>query len=349
MKYPLSVSTSSGLVAMVIRRTLARARDLEPCSDHRDARGALAAVRELAGLAVVDAELLHDTHTGAALCQELAQRRRPSVVIDARRRGVPEEVRARPAIVVLSGRIAGELDLDVIETGLLAAVGSAFRGSSPVPTPVPARPSPQRAELCDAALELIVLGVSTGGPTLLLRMLKEMTPPAIAMLIVQHMPRSETAGFAARLGEVTGQRVCEVAGGPLPLAGAIGVVRGGSDFRIVRRGDGLELRPTVVAGNLFHPSVDEVLTSAALADVAVGAAILTGMGHDGAAGALALAKKGLPVLAQRPDTCTVAGMPQSVIANGAAYRVMSPEGIAGMVNCWSAAARRARHGKAGPP
>jgi len=68
MKYPLSVSTSSGLVAMVVRKTLARASDLEPCSDHRDARGALAAVRELAGLAVVDAELLHDTHAGAALC-----------------------------------------------------------------------------------------------------------------------------------------------------------------------------------------------------------------------------------------------------------------------------------------
>jgi two-component system chemotaxis response regulator CheB len=170
------------------------------------------------------------------------------------------------------------------------------------------------------------------------------------MLIVQHMPESETAGFAARLGEVTGLRVREVAAGPLPPAGVIGVVRGGADFRIVRRGEDLHLRRTVVAGNPFHPSIDEVLTSAVLADVAVGAAILTGMGHDGAAGALAMARRGLPVIAQRPDTCAVAGMPQAAIGNGSACSVMSPDGIAGMLNHWSEIVRRgALGGKPSPP
>lgn len=342
MKHRVSISSASGLVAMVIRKTLARSNGLEPCGDQRDARGAIAAVREPTGLAVIDAELLHDEGEGAALCKALAARRQPSIVIDARRRGVPEEVGAQPAIVVISGRLAGELDLDAIETGLLAAVGSAFhhRQSPPIAAQVAARPPGARAEPHDAALELIVLGVSTGGPVLLSHMLKAVAPPAMAMLIVQHMPRSETAGFAARLGEVTGLCVCEVAGGPLPPVGAIGVVRGGSDVRIVRRGEGLELRPTVIEGNPFHPSIDAVLTSAVLAGVAVGAAILTGMGQDGAAGALALAKQGLPVLAQRPDSCAVAGMPQAVIANGAACSVMSPEGIAGMLNRWSERARR---------
>ena len=346
MKHRVSISTASGLLAMVIRKTLARSNGLEPGTDHRDARSALAAVREPTGLAVVDAELLHDRRDGAALCKELLARRQPSIIVDARRRGVPDDVEALPAVVVVSGRIAGELDLCVIETELLAAVGSAFhhRGTRPIEAHVASAPPAERADLCDAVLELIVLGVSTGGPTLLLSLLKDVTPPATAMLIVQHMPESETAGFAARLSEVTGLRVREVSGGPLPPAGAIGVVRGGGDFRIVRRGDDLHLRSTVVAGNPFHPSIDELLTSAVLADVAVGAAILTGMGQDGAAGALAMARRGLPVLAQRPDTCAVAGMPQAAIGNGSACSVMSPEGIAGMLNRWSEIARRGAPG-----
>jgi two-component system chemotaxis response regulator CheB len=128
--------------------------------------------------------------------------------------------------------------------------------------------------------------------------------------------------------------------GPLPAAGTIGVLRGGTDFRVVRRGGALHLRNAVLDGNPFHPNIDEVLTSAVAADVAVGAVILTGMGQDGAAGALAMAQKGLPVIAQRPDTCTVAGMPQAVIDNGAARWVKSPEGIASTLNSWSEAARR---------
>jgi two-component system chemotaxis response regulator CheB len=160
------------------------------------------------------------------------------------------------------------------------------------------------------------------------------------MLIVQHMPPTETPGFAARLSEESGLVVRELAGGPLLPAGAIGLLRGGADFRIVRRSGGLYLHNAVLAGNPFHPNIDEILTSAVLADVAVGAVILTGMGQDGAAGALAAAQKGLPVIAQRPDTCAVAGMPQATIDNGAARAVHSPEGIASALNHWSEAARR---------
>src|SRR5262249_2244818 len=153
-------------------------------------------------------------------------------------------------------------------------------------------------------------------------------------------PESETAGFATRLSEVSGLRVCEVAAGPLPPSGTIGVVRGGNDYRVVRRGSALHLRDAVLAGNPFHPNVDEILASAVAAGVAVGAVIMTGMGQDGAAGALAMARKGLPVIAQRPDTCAVAGMAQSTIDNGAARAVQSPDSIATTLNRWSEAARR---------
>jgi len=78
----------------------------------------------------------------------------------------------------------------------------------------------------------------------------------------------------------------------------------------------------------------------------VGAAILTGMGQDGAAGALAMAQKGLPVIAQRPDTCAVAGMPRAAIDNGAARAVQSPESIASTINRWSESARRGARSRA---
>jgi two-component system chemotaxis response regulator CheB len=338
----VSISTASAFLAVVIRRTLARSSRLEPFCDYRDAGAALAAVREPTSLAIVDAELLHDGAEGVQLRKELLARRAPSILIDARQRGVPDEVGATPSIVVVRGRAGGELDLGVIESDLLAAVGSALRQRSSLASEAPIAPSPlpERAELYDGVLELVVLGVSTGGPTLLLRLLKDVTEPAIPMLIVQHMPESETAGFAARLSEESHLCVREVAGGPMPPVGTIGVLRGGSDFRIVRRGRDLHLHHAVLVGNPFHPNVDEVLASAVAADVAVGAAILTGMGHDGAAGALAMAKKGLPVIAQRPDTCAVGGMPQAAIDNGAARSVQSPEGIASTLNRWSQAARR---------
>lgn len=126
----------------------------------------------------------------------------------------------------------------------------------------------------------------------------------------------------------------------MPAVGSLGVLRGGGDFRIVRQGAALRLRHAALTGNPFHPNIDEILTSAVSAGVAVGAAILTGMGQDGAAGAVALAQKGLPVIAQRPDTCAVAGMPQATIDNGAARWVQSPENIVSTLNRWSEAARR---------
>jgi two-component system chemotaxis response regulator CheB len=342
MSQRVSISTASSFLALVIRKTLARSAHLDPSNHHRTASTALAALREPASLAIVDAELLWEGAEGVALGKELFARRTPSIIIDARARGIPAEITLTPSIVVVRGRLTGELDLGVIETELLAAVGNALRLRGNRVSDTPASPSwpVGRAEAHGAALELIVIGVSTGGPSLLLRLFEEVTEPAIPILIAQHMPESETPGFAARLSEHCGLLVREVAVGPLGAPGMIGVLRGGCDFRVVRRDGGLHLRRAASDGNLFHPNVDLILSSAVAADVAVGAVILTGMGHDGAAGALEMVNKGLPVIAQRPDTCAVAGMPQAVIDNGAARWVQSPEVIAITLNSWSEAARR---------
>jgi two-component system chemotaxis response regulator CheB len=342
MSLRISISTASPLVALVIRKTLARSTRFDPSSDHRSADAALAALRGPTSVAIVDGDLLREGADGVALRKELAASHTPSIVIDARGTGIPAEITSTPSIVVMRGRLAGDLDLGFIETELLAAVGSALRlrgnrGGEGLASSSPSWPA---GDLAHAVLELIVIGVSTGGPALLLRLFEEVTVPAIPMLIVQHMPESETAGLAARLSEHSGLQVREVATGPLPPAGVIGVLRGGCDFLVVRRAGGLHLRDASSEGSPFHPNIDQILASAVAADVSIGAVILTGMGRDGAAGALAIAKKGLPVIAQRPDTCAVAGMPKAVIDNGAARWVQSPGAIANTLNNWSQAARR---------
>jgi two-component system chemotaxis response regulator CheB len=71
-----------------------------------------------------------------------------------------------------------------------------------------------------------------------------------------------------------------------------------------------------------HPSGDLLLQSAALTARSPVAAILTGMGSDGAAGAAAFRRRGRPVLVQTPESCAVAGMPSAAIAAGVATHVL---------------------------
>ncbi len=130
MKQAVAICTASPFMALVIRRGLARSSHLEPSGEHRSAGAALAAVRQTAGLVIVDAELFADGTDGGALGQALGARRAPSIVVDARGRGVPDGVAASPAVVVVRGRTSGELDLETIEAEILPAVGSALRRRS---------------------------------------------------------------------------------------------------------------------------------------------------------------------------------------------------------------------------
>ncbi len=209
------------------------------------------------------------------------------------------------------------------------------RGTSPPAASGGGLEAPKRG-----AAQLIVIGVSTGGPTVLLKILKGLQRPTIPTVIVQHMPRGETAGFAQRLGEECGHPVLEIGPGPLPEPPTIGLLQGGEDFSIALSVQGrLRLRPAQVPDNPFHPSVDHVLLTAAENGIATHTVILTGMGQDGAAGALALSRQGYPVIAQRPETCAVAGMPGAAIQNGAAKFIQSPEQITDSLNRWYSAVK----------
>lgn len=352
MKLRVCLAVKSTFTAIALRKSLGDYPEAQILGEERTCTGTEKLLqRQPSGLAVIDVDLFSDPDSGG-LVSLLSQRREPTILINARGTAIPAPLKGRTAIRVLTSRHPGELDIGHIQELLIPALRSAreewvqatpasrsqsipfstFASSVPAP-PVPARYT--------GTAELIVIGVSTGGPTLLVKMLRDLSTPTIPVLIAQHMPASETAGFALRLSEEIKQSVVEVGAGPIAEVGRIGLVQGGKDFQLLRGSNGrFRLKEASVPHNPFHPSIDHLLLTASEAGVAVHTVILTGMGQDGSVGALALMKQGFPVIAQRPETCAVAGMPSAAINNGSAQFIQSPEQIVESINRWFAAVKQ---------
>ncbi|GAA4218913.1 hypothetical protein GCM10022290_10130 [Sagittula marina] len=75
------------------------------------------------------------------------------------------------------------------------------------------------------------------------------------------------------------------------------------------------------------PSVDMLFHSAVPMAQNVSAALLTGMGRDGAEGLKALRNAGARTIAQNEATSVVYGMPRAAVASGAAMKVLPIEEI----------------------
>jgi two-component system chemotaxis response regulator CheB len=182
---------------------------------------------------------------------------------------------------------------------------------------------------------LILIAASTGGPEALQELFSALQPPVCPVVIALHIPAEHCGGLARHLAAVTGHQVTVGEAGPLPGAGVV-LLQGGMDHLVTVRSEGLWLRRAPTAGSVFHPNGDILLSSGAALDLAVVGVVLTGMGNDGCAGAMALARRGYPVLAQTPASCVVPGMPAAAIAAGAVREVASLGAIADRLNAWFA-------------
>lgn len=193
--------------------------------------------------------------------------------------------------------------------------------------------------------EVLVLATSTGGPRAVTELVGALRPERCPVVVVQHMPAGFTADFARHLAVRTGLDVVEAAPGLVLQPGLVAVMPGGVNSEVARDETGrLTVAPSASEAGAVRPSADIVLhTVAGLAASAV-AAILTGMGDDGTAGAQAFAERGWPVLVQDPASCVVAGMPQSAIAAGAASEILTLAAMARRLNLWLAG----KPGKDGP-
>lgn len=167
----------------------------------------------------------------------------------------------------------------------------------------------------------LIVGASTGGPPVVEGLLAELPRAAdFRVLVVQHMPEAFTARFADRLDAASDYDVREASDGDRIGGGETLVAEGGHHLRISGYGGG-RLRVSLSDDPPMHnvrPAVDVTLESAAEhVDGPLTAAILTGMGADGAEGVREVSDAGGAVIAQDEDTSAVFGMPKRAIETGA--------------------------------
>lgn len=175
---------------------------------------------------------------------------------------------------------------------------------------------------------VVVIGSSTGGPRALGSVVPNIRPDGrSAYVIVQHMPAGFTKSLAERLDSTSSLSVREACAGDRLAPDTVLVAPGDHHLRLTAAGVvELNEEPRVHG---VRPSVDVTLEGVAdhFGRRAV-VAILTGMGQDGAAGALRVRQHGGYVIAEDESTCVVWGMPRAVVERGAADRVVPLDGIA---------------------
>jgi two-component system chemotaxis response regulator CheB len=202
--------------------------------------------------------------------------------------------------------------LSATGAGMTAAVAAPGRVAS-LQSPVPFRPF----RLARIAPKILVIGVSTGGPSALAEILPLIPSDfALPIAIVQHMPPFFTQLLAERLSRLSGIRVLEATQGMQVKAGMAVLAPGNFHMRLVRKGDGLEVALNQEEQeNSCRPAIDVLFRSVAeLYGGAVIAVVLTGMGQDGLLGVRALKGLGATIVVQDSASSVVWGMPGAVVA-----------------------------------
>jgi two-component system chemotaxis response regulator CheB len=197
-----------------------------------------------------------------------------------------------------------------------------FKNSNPQPVaavPPPAAVPAGRARV-RAGSPVVLIGVSTGGPTALAQVLPALPPKLGApVLIVQHMPPLFTGALAQRLQARSAIAVKEAEDGETAFADCAYLAPGGRQMKVAP-GPHNELVIRITDDppeNACRPSVDYLFRSVALhfPGRAI-AAILTGMGNDGTEGMRMLKRGGCLSIAQDEASCVVFGMPREAILAG---------------------------------
>ena len=207
----------------------------------------------------------------------------------------------------------------------------------------PAISRPMRAPSAQVAGDLVIaIGSSTGGVEALFGLLSSMPTDSPPILIVQHMPASFTASFAARLNRECGLTVTEAVDGAPLRHGTVYIAPGGSmHMELVGGPRGrVRLRPGDPVGG-HRPSVDVLFHSVAACGPAAVGVILTGMGADGAEGLLAMRTAGARTVGQSRESCVVYGMPRAAMEAGAVEKEV---GLSAMPEAILAACREFKVG-----
>ncbi len=163
--------------------------------------------------------------------------------------------------------------------------------------------------------KLIIIGASTGGPTAIQTLLKEIDGKITTPIIIcQHMPKNFTSMFAARLNSLIKHYQVKEARNSEKLEEKHAYVCPGESHLLIS-GNKINLVPSK-SRDLYVPSIDITLESAAgYYGETLLTVILTGMGKDGFEGAKKVKENKGTIIVESPETCVVYGMPREIATN----------------------------------
>lgn len=178
--------------------------------------------------------------------------------------------------------------------------------------------------------KIIAIGASTGGTEAIKEVLLGLPPDSPGTVVTLHMPPGFTRSYAERLDRQTRLSVREARDGDRILPGHVLLAPGDFHMEVQRSGANYIVRlQHEAAVNGHRPAVDVMFNSLAhCAGRNLLAALLTGMGKDGARGLQAIRQAGGHTIAQDEASCVVYGMPREAVELGAAKEVLPLERIA---------------------
>lgn len=202
---------------------------------------------------------------------------------------------------------------------------AAFGAAPRAPVPAPA---------AGAALRLVAIGASTGGPLALHTLLARLRRPfAAPIVVVQHISPGFVAGLVEWLGRGCGRAVRVAEHGELARAGVVYLAPDAAHLTV--RAEGGVARIALSDAPPEHgarPAVAKLFRSVAAFGPRAAGVLLTGMGRDGAQELKLMQEAGALTIAQDQGSAIVNGMPGEAVRLGAARHVLAPEAIAGLLN-----------------
>ncbi len=174
-------------------------------------------------------------------------------------------------------------------------------------------------------VDVVAIGVSTGGPQALATLLPQI--PAsfpVPIVLVQHMPAMFTKLLAERLSTQTALQVSEGVDGGMLTAGKAWIAPGDFHMTLARKGSSVCLRMHQGSPeNSCRPAVDALFRSVAeVYGPHVLGVVLTGMGQDGLRGCEVIKESGGRIIVQDEASSIVWGMPGFVARAGLADAVL---------------------------
>jgi len=334
------VVDDSAYVRKVVREILSRSPFVEVVGTARDGREALDLVEQLEP-DVVTCDLIMPELDGVGFVREQMQRRPiPIIIMSVAKETAEAALTALDAGAIdfvqkptaLASEKIFEVSAELIEK--VKAAGKIALNRIPTPRPLT---SPEVSEPAESipgnhSVDMVVLGISTGGPQALKRLIPQLPEDfPVPVVMVMHMPVGYTEMYAAKLNELSHLEVREAAQGDEVKPGRVFLAPAGRHLTLKRDASGnvvthLDAKPFDM---LHKPAVDVLFKSAAeVYGNRVLGVVMTGMGSDGKQGAAWIKSQGGLVFTEAESSCVVYGMPCSVVEAGLSDKSIALEDMA---------------------